>query len=312
MKWIKKGLIYTVNKNYEWMQTHAQVPTIDKISENKLRIYFGTRDKLNRTSTTYIEVDADNPKKVFYIHNKPILPFGRLGCFDDNGVMPNWLINNKGKKYYYYLGWNTSTTVRYRVAIGLAISEDGGNSFKRYSEAPIMDRSIEDPLSVSTNCILIENNIWKMWYMSFTKWEEFNGILEPLYHIKYAESKDGINWLRKNIICIDFKSINESAIARPCVIKDNEMYRMWYSFRFKGDYRRDKRYSYRIGYAESNDGINWTRKDNDVGIDVSNEGWDSEMIAYAQIYSYKGQKFMLYNGNGFGKTGFGYALLNEN
>lgn len=311
MKWEKKGLIFKVEKNYNWMQTHTQVPIVEKVSDDRLRIYFGTRDEKNRTLTTFIEVDPENPKKVLYIHNKPILPLGRLGCFDDCGVMPNWLITFKGKKYFYYLGWNVSSTVRYRVAIGLAISDDNGMTFKRYSEGPIMDRTIDDPISVSTNCVLIEKNTWKMWYMSYIKWEVIKEIIEPFYRIKYAESKDGINWLRKNIVCIDFKSPDEGGIARPCVIKEDGLYKMWYSYRDKFDYRTNKMHAYRIGYAESKDGINWLRKDNDVGIDVSDNGWDSEMIAYAFIYNYNGQKYMFYNGNEFGKSGVGYCILNQ-
>ena len=147
--------------------------------------------------------------------------------------------------------------------------------------------------------------------MSYTKWDLINDFAEPFYHIKYAESGDGINWDRRNIVCIDFKSSDEGGIARPCVIKENDIYKMWYSYRKFSDYRINKNHSYRIGYAESADGIRWTRKDEDVGIDVSMEGWDSEMIAYPYIYEHKGKKYMFYNGNGFGKSGFGYAVLDK-
>lgn len=309
MKWIKKGLIFKVDKNYNWMQTHAQVPIVDKIDEERLRIYFGTRDSQNRTLTTFIEVEANNPQNILYLHNKPVLSLGKLGCFDDSGVMPSDIISYNGKKYFYYLGWNVSCLVRYRVANGLAISEDNGRKFKRVSEGPIMDRSIVDPIAVSTQSVLVEKGIWKMWYMSYVKWKIVNGITEPFYHIKYAESKDGINWERKGIVCIDFKSTKEAGIARPFVIKEDYIYKMWYCYRGSLDYRTNKEQSYRIGYAESIDGIKWTRKDEEAGIDKSETGWDSEMIEYPYIYEHKGKKYMLYNGNGFGKSGFGYAVL---
>lgn len=311
MKWIKKGLIFKVENNYDWMQTHAQVPIADKIDNEKLRIYFGTRDSQNRTLTTFIEVEADNPQNILYNHDKPILSLGRLGCFDDSGVMPSDIISYEDKKYFYYLGWNVGFSVSYRVANGLAISEDNGKTFKRVSEGPIMDRSLVDPIAASTQCILVENSIWKTWYMSYVKWEIVNGLTEPFYHIKYAESQDGIDWERKGIVCIDFKSSKEAGIARPFVIKENDMYKMWYSYRTAENYRTVKAQSYRIGYAESFDGIKWIRKDEEVGIDVSESGWDSEMIAYPYVYEHKGRKYMLYNGNGFGKSGFGYAILDE-
>ncbi len=311
MKWIKMGLVFKVDNNYDWMQTHAQVPIADRINDERLRIYFGTRDEKNRTLTTYIEVDADDPQNVLYVHNKPILYLGRLGCFDDSGVMPSDIVDLKGKKFFYYLGWNIGHSVRYRVANGLAISEDNGETFKRISEGPIMDRNLIDPIAVSTQCVLVEGRIWKMWYMSYVKWEIINEITEPFYNIRYAESEDGVNWKRKGMVCIDFKSDEEAGIARPYVLKEDGIYKMWYSFRKGLDYRTDRSQGYRIGYAESTDGLRWERKDDEVGISVSEDGWDSEMIAYPYIYEHKGKKHMLYNGNGFGESGFGLAILEK-
>ena len=124
------------------------------------------------------------------------------------------------------------------------------------------------------------------------------------YHIKYAESEDGIHWVRKGIVCINFKYEGETRIARPCVIKEDGIYKMWYCYGFGS-------YGYKIGYAESEDGIKWERKDEEAGIDVSESGWDSEMICYPFVFKHKGRKYMLYNGNEYGKTGFGYAILEE-
>jgi hypothetical protein len=95
------------------------------------------------------------------------------------------------------------------------------------------------------------------------------------------------------------------------VIKENGKYRMWYCYRGSVDYRSDRENSYRIGYAESPDGINWERKDAEVGIDRSDEGWDAIMMEYPYVYEHRGRKYMLYNGDGFGETGFGYAVLEE-
>ena len=309
MKWIKKGLIFNTTNNYDWMQTHAQLPTVDLINEDKLRIYFSTRGNKNISLTTYIDVMADNPKEICCVHNKPILDLGKLGCFDESGIMPSCIITSNNKKYFYYVGWNVGASIRYRVSAGLAISNDDGNTYKKISDGPLIDRSIVDPYAIGNISILIENNIWRMWYMSYNKWEIINGITEPFYNIKYAESEDGINWTRKGLICIDFKNEQEAGIARPVVIKENGTYKMFYSFRTAVNYRKDKSESYRMGYAESNDGIIWTRKDEEVGIESSDNGWDSEMIAYPYIYKHKDKVYMFYNGNGFGKSGFGYAEL---
>jgi hypothetical protein len=138
---------------------------------------------------------------------------------------------------------------------------------------------------------------WRMWYGSNLDWGAEQ--TDMAHVIKYAESDDGIHWRRDGIIAIGPKSPDEYAIAKPCVLKDGALYRMWYSYRGR---------AYRIGYAESDDGVRWKRKDADAGIDVSATGWDSESIQYAHVFRYGERLYMLYNGNGYGKTGFGLAI----
>lgn len=311
MNWRKKGLIYHTDGRYEWNQSHAQIPTVDIMNEKYWRIYFATRDNENRSFTTFIDTEAGNPSNILYVHDKPILTLGELGTFDDCGVMPSWIVTFNNKKHLYYIGWNVQNTIPYHNSIGLAISDDNGNTFQRFSKGPIYERNHMEPYFSATSCIIIDNGIWKNWYLSCTKWEIINGKPEPYYHIKYAESIDGIGWERKGQIAIDYNNEHEGGIVRASVIKESTGYKMWYSHRKALNYRTEEKQSYRIGYAESKDGIHWSRMDNQVGIDVSSEGWDSFMIAYPHVIVYKGQKYMFYNGNGFGKTGFGYAVLED-
>jgi len=155
-----------------------------------------------------------------------------------------------------------------------------------------------------------DDKTWKLWYASSTGWTMVRGQPEPLYQVTYAESGNGYEWARHDTICLPY-TFDGEANARPCVLKENGRYRMWYCFRGSVDYRTDKSQSYRLGYAESADGRSWMRKDADIGIDRSDDGWDSVMIEYPFVYEHKGRKYMLYNGNGFGETGFGYAVLVE-
>lgn len=302
MKWIKKGLIFEPQPNFDWMITHAAVPFADKLDENLHRLYFSGRDQLNRSQTGFIEIDLENPKAVVHISKQPILKIGDLGTFDDSGAMLAWIVTHNDKKYLYYIGWNLGITVPFRNAIGLAISYDDGRTFTKYSKGPILDRDEHDPYFVASPCVLVEERLWRMWYLSCVGWELQNGKPKHSYYIKYAESKDGIHWKRTGIVCIHFKSEDEYAISRPCVLKESDTYKMWYSHRGQ---------SYRIGYAESKDGIHWERRDKKVGIDVSESGWDSEMIEYPHVFDHKGEKFMLYNGNDYGKTGIGLAILTQ-
>lgn len=309
-QWKKRGLIFTADGQYPWMMSHAQVPLVEELSPDVLRIYFGTRDQMNRTLTTYIEVQADDPSKVLYVHERPVLELGELGSFDDSGVMPSWMVTRDGVKWLYYIGWNVGTTVPYRNSIGIAVSRDGGKHFTRLYEGPILDRTKTEPHFCATPCVLIEGDLWRMWYLSCVRWEMYKGLAEPYYHIKYAESKDGITWDKRGTVAIDFKTPAEGGIVRPCVIRDGSVYQMWYSYRDGRDFRTSKDHSYRIGYAESRDGIAWTRQDERAGIDVSARGWDSEMLAYPYVHRRSnGDLYLFYNGNGFGRSGFGFATL---
>jgi hypothetical protein len=308
MQWIKKGLIFSTEHNYDWMISHATLPVADILENDRLRIYFGVRDQKGRSHTTFIEVLAHDPQQILYLHNEPILPLGQLGTFDDNGIMPSWLVNHGQEKYLYYIGWNPQVTVSYRLSIGLAISKDGGKSFKKYSEGPVCDRDLSEIYFNTAPCVLIDGGVWRMWYISCTNWQMVNHHPEPSYHVKYAESFDGIHWRKTGQVCIDYDEFTK-AIGRPCVYVDGGIYKMFYSYRSTDSYRTEPESSYRIGYAESLDGIQWTRKDNEVGITRSKQGWDAEMMEYCHICRYNGKTFLFYNGNGFGKSGFGYAIL---
>jgi hypothetical protein len=189
--------------------------------------------------------------------------------------------------------------VPFTFFIGLAVREAGGD-FQRVSPAPVLGRSAQDPFLTASPCVLVEDGRWRMWYVSGTGWSIEDGRPRHHYNIRYAESPDGIRWTPTGIVCIDYASASEYAIARPHVIKEGGRYRMWYSHRGT---------SYRIGYAESSDGLAWTRRDHETGIDVSPSGWDSGMVAYPCVFRADGRLFMLYNGNDYGRSGIGLASL---
>ncbi len=299
MKWQKLGLVFYPSIKTEWMYSHAAVPVAECIGGDVFKIYFSSRDKSNRSYTGYIVIDINSPSQILELSAKPVLVPGDLGEFDDSGAMATWLASHHGNKFLYYIGWNLGITVPFRNSIGLAISSQG-DQFVRYSNGPIVDRSMHEPHFCASCCVLPGEDSWRMWYLSCTGWQMRDGKPEHRYHIKYAESQDGINWKRDGLVAIDFANDNEYSISRPSVIRDVDRWRMWYSYRG---------HSYRIGYAESEDGRKWQRRDNQVGIDVSPTGWDSEMIEYPFVFDHKGQRYMLYNGNGYGKTGFGLAVM---
>lgn len=307
MNWQKLGFVFKPTQAYEWSQSHAQVPFAFPLGDDKIRVFFSTRDKSSRSSVSFVDVDANDPTKILYTHDKPCFQADKLGYFDDSGTMPAWFLVEGDKILLYYTGWNTSKTASYRLAIGLAESTDGGLTFNRLYEGPLMDRSIYDPIWVGQPCVLKDGDIWKMWYLSCVKIEYIDNHPEPFYDVKYATSSDGINWHRTGDVCIGLDDFTD-AVGRPSVIIENGKYTMFYSYRNAKNYRSDKGSSYRLGFAESEDGIHWVRRDAEIGIDMSETGWDSEMITYPHVINLNGKKMMFYNGNGFGASGFGVAI----
>ncbi|PYT05760.1 MAG: hypothetical protein DMF60_10925 [Acidobacteria bacterium] len=302
-KWNKLGLIFAPPENLGWVHTHAALPVADRIND-AYRIYFSGRDKIGRAQIGFFEIELKNPNQILRVSKEPVIGLGPLGAFDDSGVTTSWIVSHEGRKYHYYSGWSLGITVPFYFYIGMAVSDDGGETYRKVSAAPILERNHIDPYLTASPCVLVEGGTWKMWYVSCTGWEIKNGQPQHYYHIKYAESSDGIRWRRDGLVCIDYTSRSEYAIARPCVLKEDGVYKMWYS-------HREGKGSYRVGYAESADGLYWERRDEESGIEISASGWDSEMIAYPFVFGDKDKRYMLYNGNGYGKTGIGLAVLDQ-
>lgn len=312
MNFIKKKLIYNVSKNSDWAYSHCHKPTPLIINDYKIRVYFGVRDTKGKTRTTFVDVDTTNLDnfKVIYEHAKPVLDLGELGTFDDSGVNVSSLIRIKDLIYMYYIGWNPSITVSTRNSIGIAESTDGGKTFKRLYKGPILDRNKNEPFYTGAVDVLRVNDKWMMWYTSGSKWKIINNKPEISYHIKYAESSNGIDWKREGIDCIYPKSELE-VCARPCVLYENKTFKMFYSKRKINNFRTNFSRNYRGGFAVSQDGKTWKRLDRLFNLKPSKGGWDSMAIAYPYVFKLRNKYVMLYNGKGFGETGFGYAVADS-
>lgn len=306
MKIIKKSIIFKPDNQFEWMSTHAQVPTVLEL-DDRFRIYFATRDKKSLSNIACIDVDKDNPEKVLQVYDKPVLEAGPLGAFDEDGMVPSCVLKQGNDVWLYYNGWNKKVTTPYHNAIGLAISHDNGLSFKRMFDGPIIERNNLEPYMHVSPCVLKVNDEYKMWYVSGVKWVTLNNKHEPVYILRYAHSKDGIHWNRDAHSCIQQKHDLE-AIATPSVIFENGKYKMWYCFRESEDFRNGSG-SYRMGYAESSDGLDWNRLDDKLDMNSVQSDWDSMMQCYPYVVKHNDKAFMFYSGNGFGQSGVGYAVL---
>jgi len=304
MKWKKLGLVYAADGKTDWTYSHAFMPTPIILNKRTIRVYVAFWDNQNIGRLGFVDVDSENPLKVKKISSKPVFDIGEPGTFDDNGVTPMTLLQIGNDFYLYYTGWQLGNRVRYFMLTGCAKSDNNGTTFTRVKKTPILERSDEELFFRAASHVKYHQERYKMWYIGGNSWIEVNGKIVPTYNMRYLESKDGINWGSEGRVCLNLSSPNEYGFGRPYVIIEDNIYKMWYSIRYK-----DR--GYRLGYAESNDGLNWIRKDNEVGIDVSESGWDSEMICYCSIIDVAGRRYMFYNGNNYGETGFGVAVFEE-
>lgn len=306
MEWEKIGFIYNVAGKNGFDASHCHKPTPLLIDQETIRVYFGARDERNRTRTTFIDLNRYSPKEIKYIHDQPVINLGKIGAFDDSGANVCSIVRSGKSVLMYYIGATTSTTVHMRNAVGIAVSEDNGLTFTRMFDGPVLDRTKNEPYYIGAAEIIKEDDLWKCWYTCGNEWIMIDGKPEINYQIKYATSKNGIDWDRDNIQVIH--PLDELEVcARPSVWKKNDIYHMYFSRRSMAGFRKTSSQGYRAGYAQSKDGLNWTRMDEAAGLSTSLEGWDSEGIAYPYYMNLPESEYLFYNGNQFGKSGFGIA-----
>ncbi|HTN06100.1 hypothetical protein [Agriterribacter sp.] len=299
-------------KDIPWLNEFAQAPSV-LIFDDFIRVYFSCRplpdDKGQYVSyTAYIDLNRTNLFEIINIAKEPILKLGDLGTFDEFGIYPTSVIRDGNEVVAYYGGWTRCESVPFNVAVGRAISYDNGETFTKSGKGPILSYSINEPFIISGPKIRRYNNCWHLWYIAGKKWIENNNKPEPVYRIRMASSADGIIWEKKDRDLIKTKLEEDECQASPDVFFHNNKYHMFFCYRYSLNYR-GKEGGYRIGYASSDDMETWIRDDTKAGIDVSEEGWDAEMISYPHVFELDGKIFMFYLGNQVGKYGFGLAEL---
>ena len=301
IRWAKRGLIYAPSGRQAWAQTYATLPTAQVLNQDVIRVYFAALNEQKMGRIGYVDVEAKNPSRIIGQSEEPVLDLGPIGTFDDSGVNPSCVLTLADKTYLYYIGWQRCERVPYLLFAGLAVSEgDGG--FRKVSSVPVLDRTAAEPFLRSATSVLFEANLFKAWYVSGIGWTVIDGRQYPSYVIRYAESNDGLAWVSRPEPCITFRDDTEFGFGRPWVVREKDGYKMWYSI-------RSRTAPYRIGYAESGDGVRWVRRDDLAGIERSETGWDSEMICYGCVVAVGDKRYMFYNGNRHGQSGFGYAVL---
>lgn len=317
MKWNKLGKIFdpTQHKLPNGCAQFAQSPQA-LVFNDFVRIYFSTRsvDMRNKKYLSQIAfVDMHkNLRDVIHVSSKTVIPLGGLGCFDEHGIFPMSVIRHGDAVYGYTCGWSRRVSVSVDTAIGLAISRDDGLTFQRIGDGPILAASLHEPCLVGDGFVKIIDDKFHMWYIFGTAWKKSSALAPPdrIYKIGHAVSSDGITWVKEEGRRIISDRLGEDECqALPSVIEIAGRYHMFFCYRPCFDFRKNYSRGYRIGHAWSNDLVNWTRDDENPLLTVTPNDWDSDMLCYPNVFECDGKIYLLYNGNEFGRYGFGLAVL---
>lgn len=318
MKWKKIGHIFNPQTwddgvEREWMFSHSQC-TSTLVFDNFVRVYFSCRppkdeDGQATSYTTFLDLDREDLTKIIRVSEKPVLPLGEVGTFDENAVYPTSVIRYGDTARLYYAGWSRCKSVPFNTSIGMAISHDDGETFNRIGSGPILSADINEPYVISGPKVRIFDGKWYLFYLAGTEWVDNGGKMEIIYKNKMATSTDGIKWDRENRNIIEDRLDKNECQAGPDVFYYDGKYHMYFAYRYGLEFRKIKGRGYKIGYATSTDKYKWDRKDVEGGIEYSDTGWDSQMHHYPHVFELDGNYYMLYNGNDFGRFGFGLAIL---
>lgn len=316
MKWKKLGKIFDPqeHKPFNGSAGFAQSPQA-LVFDDFVRIYFSTREKdpeSGKYCSNIAFADFDKHfKRILRMSDRVVITPGNLGCFDEHGIFPMNVLRHKDKVFAWTCGWNRRVSVSVDTAIGFAVSIDGGLTFNRNGEGPVMASTLNEPFLVGDPFVNYYGGAFHMWYIFGQRWitKDRDKPAERVYKIAHAVSEDGIIWERDGKPVITDRLGEDECQALPTVIFTGEKYHMYFCYRFSEGFRTIREKGYRLGYATSEDLVTWTRNDDQAGIDVSDTGWDSDMQCYPHLFWCDGNNYLLYNGNEFGRYGFGLAVL---
>lgn len=313
-EWKKMGRVFIPQEipDRPWLKEFAQAPST-LVFDKFVRVYFSCRPLPDENGqyvsyTSYADFDRGDLSRLINVAKNPILELGEKGTFDEFGIYPVSVIRNESDVLAYYGGWTRCESIPFTVSIGMAVSHDDGETFTRLGPGPLLTSNTHDPFVLSGPKVRRFGGRWYLWYVAGTRWQKHEGKSEAVYKIRMATSNDGFNWTRSGKDLIEDRLEVDECQASPDVFYYKNRYHMFFCYKYSLNFRDNDR-GYRIGYAFSDDLENWTRDDNRGGMDISEQGWDDQSVAYPHVFEVDGQVYMLYLGNQVGRYGFGLAKL---
>jgi predicted GH43/DUF377 family glycosyl hydrolase len=317
MKWERLGQIYDPrsHKLPNGCFGFAQSPQA-VVFDDFVRVFFSTRERDTlttfRSHVTFVDFEKDLTT-IRRMSTQTVIPLGELGCFDEHGIFPMNVLREGDRIHAYTTGWNRKRSVSADASIGYAYSDDEGLSFRKHGNGPVLTASLTEPFLVCDAFVQKFGQQYHMWYIFGVRWfvDEIDKSPQRVYKIAHAVSEDGINWARSAQPIIEDRIDSNECQALPTVIMRNGLYLMFFCYRNASGFRTDRTKGYRIGCASSTDLSTWKRDDALVPLNVPEQSWDSDMQCYPFAFQCENQHYLLYNGNEFGRNGFGIATLKD-
>lgn len=317
MHWRKLGKLFDPSEHGPALggKVFAQAPQA-LVLEDKVRVFFSTRELdassgKYRSHVAYADFSRDF-SRLEAVSSHTVIGLGKKGSFDEHGIFPMNVLRQGDLVYGYTSGVNRRVSVPADGAIGVAVSRDSGHTFERMGDGPVLAPSLREPCIVVDPFVQVFGGVFHMWYVFGRGWNAPTTVVEPdrVYKIGHATSRDGVRWTKEEGRQIIGDRLGEDECqAMPTVIQLDDGYHMFFCYRHASDFRRNRNRSYRIGHAWSTDLNNWVRDDATLPIEATPGGWDSDMLCYPHVFHCDGKVYMLYNGNEFGRYGFGLAVL---
>lgn len=300
MSWRKLGLVFSPLGQHPALLTHAALPVAASLSSDLVRVFFSGRDAMNRSSVGSVILRIGDRPRVEDVPSDPVLLPGATGAFDDSGLGVGCIVRGETEDRLYYMGWNVGGSVPWRNAIGVAVGSVETGHFVRLSDGPIMDRDTVDHYSLSYPWVCqAARGVWTMWYGTHLAWGAEKADMS--HAIRRATSTDGINWTRSSKVVLGPQG-SDIAVVRPSIVESGDGFQMWYARRGSG--------AYGIAHAISSDGVTWQRSSEQV-LETDHNGWERGAATYPSVFNHAGRLWLLYNGSGYGETGFGLAVWDE-
>jgi len=301
-RWRRLGRLLDPSEVGQWATSHASHPTALPLAGDVVRVFFSSRDASNRSRLGSIDlaVRQESIERVSAPRG-PLLQPGPRGAFDADGITASSFLRDGDRLLAYYLGWSVGRNVPFSNFVGIAVGDRNGDRFEKPFLAPIVGRSEVNPFSLGYPWVLRVGALWRMWLGSHVSWGPAG--LDMVAVIKTADSTDGIAWHASPRVAINLlapQDPQEFALSRPVVIKERAGYSMWYARRYP---------HYRLGYAQSVDGETWERRDHEILMTGPVGVWEALEMTYPCVFDHGGRRYLLYNGDGYGQTGFGIAIL---